>query len=348
MTLRISQFLEQKANTLIKLLPVIAFVVPFLILYFFPETSIMYFTFDKTWKGRTYYIFFIWLVFMEMLIEWDTLQLNKISNLRSRRTIAFIIALFLPTIFIISYNYYSYPSKAIVDWAWRTNISQVDWMPLHFEYIILAMLFILIIWLQYGIRGLRNNLIASAFMIVIGLVYLTDNIYREGAFTPFQIVVPTTANLAMYFLNQMGYWPLYTGDSQGMPTFMIFDLNNNPLTGRFAIGWPCAGVESIIIFTIVMTLFLKKSAFSWITKIIVFVIGAIVTYFVNILRIVTIFLIAIEGGNWSIFHDYYGQLYSVTWIISYLLIISVGQFVWNMPRSRRREKQNVLVPESKK
>jgi exosortase/archaeosortase family protein len=60
---------------------------------------------------------------------------------------------------------------------------------------------------------------------------------------------------------------------------------------------------------------------SWKVRVTYFAIGATVTYFLNILRIVTIFVISINGGDITQFHNYYGQLYSITWIVSYPLII---------------------------
>jgi hypothetical protein len=59
-----------------------------------------------------------------------------------------------------------------------------------------------------------------------------------------------------------------------------------------------------------------------------FVFGAAVTYFINALRIVTIFMIAINGGDVGLFHNYYGQLYSLFWIMSYPLMIMGSRALW--------------------
>ncbi len=34
----------------------------------------------------------------------------------------------------------------------------------------------------------------------------------------------------------------------------------------------------------------------------------------------TIFIIAVNHGDWSLFHNYYGELYSMTWIMAYPLL----------------------------
>jgi len=74
---------------------------------------------------------------------------------------------------------------------------------------------------------------------------------------------------------------------------------------------------------------LKKANIPWFHKIVYFTIGAIVAYFINILRIVTIFLIGLNKGDVWAFHDYYAQLYSALWIVSYPLIIIGRRILWS-------------------
>jgi exosortase/archaeosortase family protein len=78
-----------------------------------------------------------------------------------------------------------------------------------------------------------------------------------------------------------------------------------------------------------MLLFLKKSDIPRLHKAIYFAVGAAVTYFINILRIVTLFLLGLSGGDVWTFHDYYGQFYSAIWIMTYPLIIIGSQALWS-------------------
>jgi len=77
---------------------------------------------------------------------------------------------------------------------------------------------------------------------------------------------------------------------------------------------------------------------SWKAKIGYFAIGAAVTYFINILRIVTIFMIGMNGGDVELFHSFYGPLYSVAWIVSYPLIILGSQSLWRKITHRKKNK----------
>ena len=329
--LNIIQTVKKGINILRKLLPLFSFIIPFLILYYLNPNS-----FEKTWKGRTYYLFFLWLFLLEIILNWEELQTRKIGKMKSARTIAFIVTLLVPTVYVIVANFYGL-NYMIESLAEQHNIPWASVMPLSTEYLVFAVLFALIIMLEYGISGLKDFLISTVFLGIIGVIYTIDNIYPYGRFAPFQIFVPTTATLAANVLNLMGYQtrmffisndPTYGS----MPALIAWDSQRRS-SGSLAIGWPCSGVESLLIYTVTIVLFLKKSVIPWKHRIIYFVIGAIVTYFINILRIATIFVIAINGGDIWAFHDLYGQLYSISWIVSYPLIIVVSRALWGKIRN---------------
>ena len=336
--LDIVQKFKKNTQILVKLSPVFSFIVPFLVLYFLYPNS-----FEATWKGRTYYLFFLWLVSLEMILNWEKLQTNKINKLGSIRTIAFVIALLLPTVYVVAANYYGLNS-VIENLAKQNNVYWAIWMPLSTEYLVFTALFVLIILLSYGINGWKDFSISTFFLGTIGLIYIIDSFYPYGRFAPFQIFVPTTAKLAANVLNFIGYQtsmfvtrnPYYGY----MPYLTAWDPKNPLKIANFGIAWPCSGVESLLIYTVTILLFLKKTPIPWKQKAIYFIIGAIVTYFINVLRIVTIFVISINGGDVWAFHNYYGQLYSITWIISYPLIIIGSRVLWGKIRERRA-KSNV-------
>jgi len=330
--LDVLQAVKRNISILIKLLPIISFITPFLILYSLYPNS-----FEATWKGRTYYLFFLWLVSFEIILGWEELQTNKMNKLRSIRTVAFIITLLLPTIYVLIANFLGL-NTTIMDFAKQCNMRSwwAERMPLSVEYLVFAVIFAVINLIAYGKKGLTDFSISTSLLAAIGTIYTIDNFYPYGHFTPFQFLVQPTTILAAKVLNLMGYqtrMSVITNPYYGwMPSLTAWDPKNPLKFASFAIGWPCAGVESLIIYTVTILLFLKKSAIPWKHKIVYFVIGAMVTYSINVLRIVTIFLIAISYGIKSpevwLFHNYYGQLYSITWIISYPLIIIGSRALW--------------------
>jgi exosortase/archaeosortase family protein len=333
--LNIPQIVKKNSNILIKMLPALSFIIPFLMLYYMYPSS-----FEATWKGRTYYLFFIWLVFLELILSWEKIQI-KIHRLKSARFIIFSILLMLPTAYVITANFLGL-NTAIVDISPKHYYPGVDdplfWaklMPLSIEYLVFAVLFALIILVAHGIRGLKDFSLPPCLIGIIGLVYVIDNLYPFGEFTPFQIVVPAAATLAANVLNLMGYQTEWIGQSYGTPVLSVKDPKGG-FPAEAGISWSCSGVDSFIIYSVVILLFLKNSDISWRQKIAYFTIGAVVTYFINILRIVTIFMIGINYGMRSPrvtqFHDYYGALYSITWIAAYPLVIIGTRALWGKIR----------------
>jgi len=308
---------ERYANFFKMSLPVLSFVIPFIILYFWAPA-----VFEKTWKGRMFYMFFLWLLSLELILGWEKLE-NKLTRVKSVRTLALFLAVLLPTIYVVVAN--SYGLIAIRS----ETLSDVMFLPL--EYLVFAVFFTLIVLLEFGANGLKNLLISASFLGIIGTIYEIDNLFPQGSFSPFQIIVPTTATLAARVLGLLGYNTAWGATQNGMPNLIAWGSQ-----GSFgaSIAWPCSGVESLLIYTVVILLFLRNSHFSWKQRVAYFVLGFVVTYFINVLRIVTIFVIAINHGDYMAFHDIYGSLYSITWIVSYPLLIMGSQMLWARTRNR--------------
>jgi thaumarchaeosortase len=325
-------FLKEHENALLKLLPLLAFAVPLLWLYLLDPAS-----FELMWKGRTFQLFFIWLIALELILSWETIQPNKLDKPISAKSLAFIVALLLPTVYVVLSNYLGL-NAAIADAARQSGVTWADSMPLSTEYLVFTVLFCLMIFLQFGKKGLMDFSVPAFFLGIVGALYIIDNVYPYGQFTPFQLLVPTTATLAAAVLGLMGYQTNLT-TSGNMPRLTATDPTNPLRTATFDIAWPCAGIESLLIFTVVVLLFLKRIPISLKAKIGYFAVGAAVTYFINILRIVAIFTIGMNGGDVQMFHFYYGPLYSIAWILSYPLIILGSQSLWRKIADRRDNKK---------
>jgi len=330
---KVLSILKEHTSTLLKLLPLLAFAVPLIWLYYLHPGS-----FELMWKGRTFQLFFIWLIALELILDWEKLQTTKITKLFSARTFAFIAALVLPTIYVWVSNYLGL-NAAITDVARQSGVQWWDLMALAIEYLVFSIFYCLIVLLPFGAKGLRTFSVPLFFLIAVGLLYTIDNLYPYGQFTLFQFLVPTTTTLAAAVLNLMGYNTTLitqTDPLQGtLPLLTATDPNNPVRTATFAVAWPCAGIESLLIFTVVTLLFLKRMSISWKAKVGYFAVGAAVTYFINILRIVAIFLIGMNGQDITSFHFYYGPLYSIAWIVAYPLIILGSQSLWRRLKNSR-------------
>ena len=344
----LTNVLESKRyiRALMKVLPILSFTLPFVMLYCFQNLAYPRYenTFEMTWKGRTFYIFFIWLASLEIIINWERLQTTKVEKLRSIRTWMFIFSLLLPTLYVVASNFFGL-NVIILDWAKTSGIAQDIWMPLSIEYLVLAILFVVICLAEFGLNSLANLALSPIFLATIGLVYTIDNVYEYGSFLPFQILVPATATLAANMLNFLGYQTQWVGQQLGTP---VLSVHNERGSAAFGIAWPCSGIESLIIYSVTILLFLKGTLIPWKQKIAYFVGGAVVTFFINVLRIVTIFVIAVNADQIQVqrFHDYYGQLYSIVWIISYPMIIMGSRLLYSKIAGLRTGRKEIMLSKS--
>ncbi len=321
----------------VKLLPLFAFAVPLALLYFFnPLDQALNVqvqnSFQNMWKGRTFQLFFIWLVALEYILSWETIH-TKISRQNKARSFAYGLVLLLPTMYVL-FEYYFGLNAVIALWATQSGVYFPVYMPLAIEYFVFSMLFCLTVFLPFGKKGLTGFCLPALFVGLIGVIYTIDNVFPYGQFTPFQLLVPTTAGLAGGVLGLMGNTVVMGTDLvTSMPTLQVTGALG---TAKFAVAWPCAGIESLLIFTSVALLFLKRMSLSWKAKVGFFAFGAAITYLINIVRIVNIFTIGMQYGMDSPqvqeFHAFYGPLYAVAWIVSYPLIILLGQMMWQKYR----------------
>jgi exosortase/archaeosortase family protein len=347
----VTEAIKRNVHIIIMLLPIMAFVPALLILY-----SLHAWTFEQTYHGRTFLLFFLWLAALEIILSWEKLRKNMVIRLRSMRTLLFVIAILLPTGYVVAANYYGINTmihdltshyissitispNPYVDWQQKEIIA--GQMPISIEYLVFAVLFCLIILVTYGINILTDFSISTTFLGAIGLLFMMDQLYPQKL-TPLQIFVPATATLAANVLSLMGYQTtLYFGSS--MP-----HLTAKNASGSFSanIDWACAGVESLLIYTLTILLFLKRTAIPWKHRIVYFAIGAAVTYFINSLRIATLFILGMEYGGSSVefqrFHNYYGMLYSITWIVCYPLIIIGSLALWGKIRNWKTETKKTI------
>jgi exosortase/archaeosortase family protein len=303
--------------------------IPLILLYCLYPLS-----FDKTFNGRAYYLFFIWLLVLEFALDWDKYG-SKTSNKPVKSIFAFGLALTLPTCYVIASNFFGLNAAITELTRWSGIISpsladysdRLKFIPLAMEFLVFAVLFAVVILCAYRLKGLADFLLPIAMLGVIGAMSVINLLFP--LFPPFQILVPVTATLSADVLNFMGYHTyMMQNPSTYVPTLIVRD-SASAAVWMGQIAWPCAGVESLLLYTIIMLLFLKKSDVPRLHKVIYFAVGAAVTYFINILRIVTIFLIGLNGGDVWTFHDYYGQLYSAVWIMSYPLIIIGSRILWS-------------------
>lgn len=323
-------FVKKHTNEILLLAPLAAFAVPLVWLFLLEPAS-----FDNLWKGRTFQLFFVWLILLELILGWDSLQKHEPIKQSKLRLAVLAGALALPTVYVVASNYFSL-TEAIVAMSKQAGIYWFYDMPKAMEYLVFAGFFTLMAYVTMGLKGLRTFAIPILFAVLIGSVFVIDSVYPEGQFTPFQFLVPATTVLAVNVLGFMGYHTSLDFSQGSLPQLTVFSPGNAANSVSYGIAWPCAGIESLLIFAVTTLLFLKRIPLSWQGKVGYFVFGAAVTYVINVFRIVGIFLFALAGGEVMVFHQSIGPLFPIAWIVSYPLIILGSQSLWHRIRSCKR------------
>jgi thaumarchaeosortase len=297
------------------------------------------FYFDYTWKGRLFLLFFMWLLVLEYSLNLDKEPNDAESKPRSDlRTVAAYIFAIIPIIYILSVNFLGFDQIVIQAGEilrgeyWKANFD--DWehiltaaWPLSMEYLMFTVCFLATTLLAYGRAGLKKFGISIGLIAGITAIYLTDTLFPYGVLKPLQVLALPTAACAAALLDLLGYaFSLsYSPGPTAMPIITTRALDGQRVS--IGIAWPCAGVHSMFLYTLIMLLLFKKSSMSSFRKLVYFIVGAIGTYIVNVLRIIVYYYIRINSGlnDATTFHDVYGELLFVIWALLYILMIVVIQ-----------------------
>jgi thaumarchaeosortase len=298
-----------------------AFIVPLIILYVIDSGS-----FDYLWKGRAPYFLFLWLLFLEAILGWKKLEEEQTTFWTKKPVLAALI-LFLPTVYAVGLNFGL--NAAIVELGKAVGVPAEQFgkwylthsWPFSFEYIIFTIFFVASIWLLYGVRGLKSFAVSSFFIGGVGIFYMIDTFYPYGTFTILQTFVPLTVSGATYVLNFLGYGTrTFSGGADGLGLIVT---GASGKSYRAIVSWSCAGSHSLFLYSFMIVLFLRGTSISRMRKIIYVVVGAVGTFFVNILRIVAILVAGVDGGASlaATFHEFYGEFFFIAWMFIYLSII---------------------------
>lgn len=295
------------------------------------------FLFELTWKGRMFLLVFLWIALIESAMDWNKFVDEKPKN--RYIIIASLICALIPTLYIVAVNFFGLDLTVLQIGHDVFGVLSVrgmnepwDFLHLHWpiscEYIVFAVFFISAVLLAYKTKGLKSLSISFALLAGIGVAYMVDTVFPFGIFRPLQTFALPTAAVAAGILDLLGYavsmtFPVYSGDSR-LPSLTV---RAGGQTASVGIAWACAGVQSLLLYMLIIFVFFKKSDISSFRKLSYFVIGLFATFFVNVARVIAIIFVMLNEGNAAgmVFHDTYGEMFSVIWIFLYILLIGFIQ-----------------------
>jgi exosortase/archaeosortase family protein len=295
------------------------------------------FLFELTWKGRMFLLVFLWIALTESAMDWRKLVDEKPKN--RYIILASLICALIPTIYVLATNFFGldltilrighdvFGIRSVSGQNEPWDFLHLYW-PISCEYIVFTVFFVGAVILAYKTRGLKALSISFALLGGIGVAYIFDTIYPFGVFKPLQAFALPTAAVTTALFDLLGYtvrlsFPAYAVESS-LPSLTVI------MGGKSAsanIAWACAGVQSLLLYVVIILVFFKKADISGFRKLAYFIIGLFGTFFVNVLRVFSIMIIMLNYGNEAgmIFHNTYGEIYSVIWIFLFILLIGCIQ-----------------------
>ena len=167
-----------------------------------------------------------------------------------------------------------------------------------------------------------------------GLVYLVgntvilslDSFFPYDSLGPLQMIVPAYLQFDQFILRFIGGHVVYLGNdvpASANGNLLVLKGYHGPF--YLKVFWPSAGVQSVIIYSLVMLSILFRIRIPVSHMLIYFVVGLLGTASVNILRIVSLSMVAItvtsNTKEWEAFHSFAGEIMFLPWIGIYLAAV---------------------------
>jgi thaumarchaeosortase len=302
---------------------ILSFTVPIFILYLFDPSS-----FSESWIGRFPYSTFLWMLFIELAFNHKVSE-NRLDSYGKKRWFGIFAAIVFPTFYVILTHVglmdgiiqlgrlVGVPSGGI----YGEGFLQIHW-PIELEYLVFTASLLATTVLLYGTRGPKRHMISSFFLGAVGLSFMYDTFYPFASSKILESFVPPVIESTVFLLSSLGYMARMILVSDGWGILV------KGSTGRmFAveINWPCAGIQSLIIYSFTIILVLSIISVRVRRKIVYAMIGAGGTFVANILRIVSICQIGVNTGYEAanMFHDSYGEIFFLVWMAMFILVILV-------------------------
>jgi len=185
------------------------------------------------------------------------------------------------------------------------------------DYIAMSIYLAVLTAVLFTLRSIRRVITPIVFSLGMLVFYMLDAFFPYGSLGPLQFwanfIVAGVAFLAKVF---------------GLPIYGFTNhLTINGLHGyyRLVVYWPSVGVQSILIYSVVMIVIAAKLRAPVLRKFIYAAVGIAGTVFLNVVRIFTIsyygYVYATSGQQLDAFHNAIGEVLFPIWIVVFLVLI---------------------------
>ncbi len=290
----------------------LAFIIPFilpLLLIFLVNHGSFILGWNEGQGGLSFIILFLLIEWFDSRkkLEFDKSNRNKIAKLACLSGILFYFA------FMYLFGYYT----VLESFGEGFNIpGTLSWARM-WDYIIYISFVAAMISLSFNdIKALKLFPTPIVYAIGMALILLLDSALPHSQLGIFEGVVSVIIFMVVSMLRYLGVG-INILDEQ---TILVFGQKG---TLRISLFWPCVGILSMLIYFLVIAILMLKLDISIYRKVLYAILGAIGTFFINVIRI---FLIIYYGAfvsiNLRMFHETIGEVLFVIWIIFFILIVT--------------------------
>ncbi len=185
------------------------------------------------------------------------------------------------------------------------------------DYVVMTLYLLALTLTLFAARAVRGVITPIIFSIGMFVFYCIDAFFPYGSIGPLQF-------WANFIVAAVGV----LSKGVGLP---IYGLSNTlTIVGihgfyRLAVYWPSVGVQSMLIYSLVMILLAAKLDSPMKRKLIYASVGVVGTIFLNVLRIFIIayygYAYAYSGQELDAFHNSLGEILFPIWIVVFLAIV---------------------------
>lgn len=182
--------------------------------------------------------------------------------------------------------------------------------------------------LLYSVDSILLMATPVIYLVGTGVLDLMDAYFPEDSLAFLQVWVYLIWNVVVFLLSLMGYnISINPVATKVTPPSLLLQGNRLYLWGykgfiALAIYWPSSGVVSMIVYSLVILVLMVKLDAPRKRKVAYAAIGAVGTYFVNVIRITSIVLyVTYVSLDFEAFHESIGEVLFIIWIFVYLLAV---------------------------
>jgi thaumarchaeosortase len=199
---------------------------------------------------------------------------------------------------------------------------------LAMDYVAYAVFCLVATALLYSVRSILLMATPVIYLVGTGVLDMMDAYFPEDSLAFLQVWVYLIWNVVVFLLSLMSYHiDVNPVAAKVNPPSLLLQGNRLYLWGykgfiALAIYWPSSGVVSMIVYSLVILVLMVKLDAPRKRKVAYAAIGAVGTYFVNVIRITSIVLyVTYISLDFEAFHASIGEVLFIIWIFVYLLAV---------------------------